>query len=82
MDQSAAQQDSLLISALEICVLLTLSNQFIINSLIFSSFFFSFFEGTEGKFIQGLGNAVGRGRESTQLILSHLQGTDTSYRFK
>jgi hypothetical protein len=35
----------------------------------------------KGDLLQGSGYAMGRGRVSTQLILSHLQGTDMSYRF-
>jgi hypothetical protein len=36
----------------------------------------------KGGLLQVLGHVVGRGRINTQLILSHLQGTDMSHRFK
>jgi hypothetical protein len=39
-------------------------------------------KGEKGGLLHGLGHAMGRGRVSTQLILSHLCGTDMSYRFK
>jgi hypothetical protein len=39
-------------------------------------------EGRERRFITQLGHALERGRVSAQLILNHLQGTDTSYSFK
>jgi hypothetical protein len=35
-----------------------------------------------GGLLYGLGHAMGRGRVRTQLIFSHLQGIDMSYRFK
>jgi hypothetical protein len=39
-------------------------------------------EGRERRFIAQPGLAMGRGRVSTQLIFSHLPGTDMNYRFK
>jgi hypothetical protein len=36
----------------------------------------------KGDLLHGSAHAVGRGRISIQLILSHLWGTDMSYRFK
>jgi hypothetical protein len=36
----------------------------------------------KGGLFHGSGHAVGRGRIGTQLIFSHLQGADMSYRFK
>jgi hypothetical protein len=36
----------------------------------------------KGDLLHSLGLAMGRGRVSTQLILSHLQDTDMSCRFK
>jgi hypothetical protein len=36
----------------------------------------------KGGLLHGSGHAVGRGKVSTELILSHLQSTEMSYRFK
>jgi hypothetical protein len=36
----------------------------------------------KGGFLHSSGHTVERGTVSTQRILSHLQGTDMSYRFK
>jgi hypothetical protein len=36
----------------------------------------------KGDLLHGCGHVMGRGRVSTQLIFSHLQGIDMSYKFK